>query len=77
MGLAIALVVATAATRWRDDEEAAADTVAHFSRRAAWGGRVAATDGEPGGAESSPAERIRSTTIGSAATVPRQQPGSL
>jgi hypothetical protein len=27
MGLAIALVVATAATRWRDDEEAATDTV--------------------------------------------------
>ncbi len=27
MGLAIALVVATAATRWREDEEAAADTV--------------------------------------------------
>jgi UDP-glucose 4-epimerase len=27
MGLAIALVVATAATRWRDDEETAADTV--------------------------------------------------
>ena len=27
MGLAIALVVATAATRWQDDEEAAADTV--------------------------------------------------
>jgi UDP-glucose 4-epimerase len=27
MGLAIALIVATAATRWRDDEEAATDTV--------------------------------------------------
>ena len=27
IGLAIALVVATAATRWQDDEEAAADTV--------------------------------------------------
>ena len=27
MGLAIALVVATAAARWREDEETAADTV--------------------------------------------------
>jgi hypothetical protein len=27
MGLAIALLVATAAMRWRDDEEAATDTI--------------------------------------------------